>query len=48
MYIEKVKRPHKMLDYETLATLTEGYVAADIEAICDDVSRDASKTILEI
>jgi len=48
MYIAKEKRPHKELDYEILAKLTDGNVAADIETICDDVSRDASKNILEI
>jgi SpoVK/Ycf46/Vps4 family AAA+-type ATPase len=28
--------------------LTEGYVSADIEAICDEASRDASKSILDL
>lgn len=48
IYIEKQWRPHWKLDYEELAKLTEGYVAADIEAICDEVSRDASDAILDI
>ncbi|MDP2090750.1 MAG: ATP-binding protein [Candidatus Gracilibacteria bacterium] len=46
--IEKVNRPHKELDYDKLAELTDGYVSADIEAICDEVSRDASKSILDL
>jgi len=36
------------LDYKKLSELTEGYVAADLEAICDEVARDASKDILEL
>lgn len=48
IYIEKEKRPHKELDYEKLAKLTENFVAADIEAICDEVSRDASQSILDL
>ena len=48
IYIEKAKRPHSKLDYEKLSELTEGYVAADIETICDEVSRDASKSILDL
>lgn len=48
IHIEKANRPHKELDYEKLATLTNWYVAADIEAICDEVSRDASKSILDL
>jgi ATP-dependent Zn protease len=48
IYIKKANRPHKDLDYEKLATLTEWYVAADIEAICDEVSRDASRSILDL
>jgi SpoVK/Ycf46/Vps4 family AAA+-type ATPase len=48
MYIEKEWRPHKKLDYVRLATLTDGYVASDIEAICDEVSRDASADILDM
>lgn len=46
--IEKVNRPHKELDYDKLAELTDWYVSADIEAICDEVSRDASKSILDL
>jgi len=48
IYIEKEKKPHKEIDYDKLAKLTEGYVAADIEAICDEVARDASQTILDL
>lgn len=48
IYIEKADRPHKELDYEELAKLTENYVAADIEAICDEVARDASQDILDL
>lgn len=48
IYIEKEKRPHSELDYEELAKLTGGYVAADIEAICDEVARDASKNLLDL
>ena len=43
MYIEKSGRPHEKLDYHELAILTTGYVSADIEAICDEVARDASR-----
>ena len=48
IYIEKESKPHKKLDYDKLAKLTEWYVAADIEAICDEVSRDASSSILDL
>lgn len=48
IFIEKQDKPHDILDYEELAKLTEGYVAADIEAICSEASRDASKSILDI
>lgn len=48
MYIEKIGRPHSKLDYEKLATLTEGYVSSDIETICDEVARDASQSILSL
>ncbi|MCP4522889.1 MAG: ATP-binding protein, partial [Candidatus Gracilibacteria bacterium] len=48
IYIEKEKKPHKEIDYDKLAELTEDYVAADIEAICDEVARDASQTILDL
>jgi transitional endoplasmic reticulum ATPase len=48
MYIEKAWRPSEPLDYDTLAKLTEWYVSADIEAICDEVARDASQGLLEL
>lgn len=48
MYIEKAGRPSEKLDYDKLAQLTEGYVSADIEAICDEVARDASRNLLEL
>lgn len=48
IHIEKTKRPHKKLDYEKLAELSDWYVAADIENICDEVARDASKHILDL
>lgn len=48
IHIEKVNRPHKEIDYDKLAQLTDWYVSADIEAICDEVSRDASETILDL
>ena len=48
MYIEKMWRPHETLDYDRLATITENYVSADIEAICDEVARDASRTLLDL
>jgi SpoVK/Ycf46/Vps4 family AAA+-type ATPase len=48
MYIEKAGRPHEALDYDELARLTEWYVSADIEAICDEVARDASRDLLEL
>lgn len=48
MYIEKSGRPHEKLDYKELAILTTGYVSADIEAICDEVARDASQNLLEL
>lgn len=48
IYIEKESRPHEKLDYDELAKLTEGYVASDIEAICDEVSRDASQSLLDL
>ena len=46
MYIEKAGRPHEPLDYDELMRLTVWYVSADIEAICDEVARDASREIL--
>lgn len=48
MYIEKSGRPHEKLDYDELAILTTGYVSADIEAICDEVARDASRNLLDL
>ena len=48
MYIEKAGRPHEVLDYDALAKLSDGYVSADIEAICDEVARDASRDLLEL
>jgi transitional endoplasmic reticulum ATPase len=48
IFIEKEKRPHKDLDYKHLAELTEWYVAADLEAIVDEVARDASQSILNL
>lgn len=48
MYIEKAGRPSEKLDYVELAKLTDGYVSADIEAICDEVARDASRDLLEL
>jgi len=48
VFIEKFDRPHSKLDYNKLAELTEGYVAADIENIVKEASRDASQWILDI
>lgn len=48
MYIEKMERPHEKLDYHELAILTTNYVSADIEAICDEVARDASRNLLDL
>jgi len=48
IHIEKKGRPNIDLNYEKLAELTDWYVASDIETICDEVARDASKNILEI
>ena len=48
MYIEKAGRPSEKLDYDELSLLTDGYVSADIEAICDEVARDASRDLLEL
>ena len=48
VFIEKFDRPHKKLNYNKLSELTEGYVAADIENIVKEASRDASQWILEI
>ncbi len=48
IFIEKEKRPHKDLNYKHLAELTKWYVAADLEAIVDEVARDASQSILDL
>lgn len=48
IHIDKKGRPHGELDYDRLAKLTENYVAADIESICDEVARDASQSILDL
>lgn len=48
MYIEKAGRPSKKLDYDELSKLSDWYVSADIEAICDEVARDASRDLLEL
>ncbi|MDD3144819.1 MAG: ATP-binding protein [Candidatus Gracilibacteria bacterium] len=48
IHIDKKGRPHSELDYDKLAELSENYVAADIEAICDEVARDASQSILDL
>ncbi len=48
MYIEKKWRPSAKLDYDELARLTDWYVSADIEAMCDEVARDASRDLLEL
>ncbi len=48
MYIEKAGRPSEGLNYDELAKLTDGYVSADIEAMCDEVARDASRNLLDL
>ena len=48
IYIEKAERPNKGLDFDKLAELTNNFVAADIEHICDEAARQASKNILEL
>jgi len=48
IFIAKEKRPHGKLNYEKLAEFTDGYVAADIEAIVEEAARDASWTILDM
>ncbi len=48
MYIERAGRPSTRLDYDELARLSDGYVSADIETICDEVARDASRDLLEL
>lgn len=48
MYIEKKWRPSEKLDYDELTLLTKDYVSADIETICDEVARDASRNLLDL
>ncbi len=48
IFIEKQWRPHGKLNYKKLAELTDWYVAADIEAIVEEASRDASSNILDL
>ncbi len=48
VFIEKFDRPHSKLNYNKLSELTEWYVAADIENIVKEASRDASQWILEL
>ncbi len=48
LFVEKFDRPHTKLNYNKLAQITEWYVAADIENIVKEASRDASQWILEI
>ena len=48
IFISKQWRPHSKLDYEKLAQLSDGYVAADIEAIVEEAARDASGSILDL
>lgn len=48
IFIEKTNRPHDKLDYAKLALLTDWYVSADIEVICNEAARHASKSILDI
>jgi len=48
IFIEKQGRPHGKLNYKKLAELSDGYVAADIEAIIEEASRDASGSIIDL
>ena len=48
IFIEKQGRPHGKLNYEKLAEFTQDYVAADIEAIVEEASRDASGNIIDL
>lgn len=48
IFIAKQWRPHWELNYEKLAEFTDGYVAADIEAIVEEAARDASGSILDL
>ena len=46
--IELQKRPHEQtIDYEKLASLTEGYTSADISYIVKETSRNAFEASLE-
>lgn len=47
LYIKRMNRPHETLDYDKLAKMTDGYVSADIELICEEVARDVSQSILD-
>jgi SpoVK/Ycf46/Vps4 family AAA+-type ATPase len=47
LYIKRINRPHDILDYNELAKITDRYVPADIEMICEEVARDASQSILD-
>lgn len=47
LYIERMNRPCDILDYDILAKMTDWYVPADIELICEEVARDASQSILD-
>lgn len=46
--IEKKWIPSEKLDYDKLAELTDWYVSADIEMICNEGARDASQSILDL
>ena len=48
IYLKKKQRPTTKLDFDKLAELTDWYVSADIEHICDEVARKASQNILEL
>lgn len=47
LYIRRINRPHDVLDFGELAKMTDGFVSADIEMICEEVARDASQSILD-
>lgn len=48
IFLSKQGRPHGKVNFEKLAELTDGYVAADIEAIVEEAARDASGNILDL
>ena len=48
IFLSKQGRPHGKINFKKLAELTDGYVAADIEAIVEEAARDASGNILDI